>query len=355
MEDTPPIDPRGGAKDGIHPGGPSWLVSAHFDLLVFAVPAVVALALVPMGAWLAPSGDVPFPMWVLAVVFVDVAHVWASLYRTYLDPTAWQRWPRLMWAVPGTAFVGAAALASWSLALFWTAIAYLAAFHFVRQQYGWVRLYHRLDRSLSSLDRTIDTLTIYAATVYPLLWWHAHLPRDYVWFLPGDFLEGVVPRSLTDVLFWMYLGLLSVFVVRQGFRATIGLATRPGLVILVATTAACWGVGIITTHSDWAFTVTNVLTHGIPYMGFVWMSCRRSKMPSGTVLTWLSNRMWAFVGLLLALAVLEESLWSWSVWSVAPSSPWIPWVTAVLALPQVTHYVLDGFIWRRPPRPAPIP
>jgi hypothetical protein len=67
----------------------------------------------------------------------------------------------------------------------------------------------------------------------------------------------------------------------------------------------------------------------------------------------------AFVGVLIAFALAEEALWDWLVWGDHPAvfggrnhvlglsdSPLLAFVVALLAVPQATHYVLDGFIWR---------
>ena len=115
-----------------------WLVSRRFDLSMFLLPAAIALALVPVGSLF--SGELPFPMWILCVLMIDVAHVWSTLYRTYLDREELARRPRLYLLVPIAAFLFAFSLSAISMPVFWTGLAYLAVFHFVRQQYGWVAL-----------------------------------------------------------------------------------------------------------------------------------------------------------------------------------------------------------------------
>ena len=60
---------------------------------------------------------------------------------------------------------------------------------------------------------------------------------------------------------------------------------------------------------------------------------------------------------LLGLALMEEALWELAVWGEHFSdeflldATWLWLVVPLLALPQLTHYVLDGFIWRKPKRP----
>lgn len=345
-----------------------WLVSRRFDLWMFLAPALVALLLVPLGPLVAPTGETPLPMWFLAVLMVDVAHVWATLYRTYLDRAELRRRPLLYAGAPLLAYGFGLMLASISFAAFWTGLAYLAVFHFVRQQYGWVALYNRRDPKTGPLDRGIDTFTIYAATLFPLLWWHANLPRAFDWFLPGDFFFGLVPPGLVRILWPIYLGSFVVFAARQLQRRIAGEAFRLGKIVVVTTTALCWGVGIVVSNTDWAFTVTNVLIHGVPYFGIVWVACKRSEggYRRGSLLHFIfrGGRILPFYGILVLLAYTEELGWDRLFWHSAhglfPGPALRPpdWAALLLlpllALPQVTHYLLDGFIWKTSAEKNPV-
>ncbi|HEY8176340.1 MAG TPA: hypothetical protein VIF32_11640, partial [Gemmatimonadaceae bacterium] len=118
-----------------------WLFSRSVDLGVFGGSAIVALIAVAAGIRLGVTDDTPAWAWIAAVLFVDVAHVHATLFRTYLDRGELQRRPLLYTFVPLACFVIAFALYQSGALLFWRCAAYLAVFHFVRQQYGWVALY----------------------------------------------------------------------------------------------------------------------------------------------------------------------------------------------------------------------
>ena len=60
-----------------------------------------------------------------------------------------------------------------------------------------------------------------------------------------------------------------------------------------------------------------------------------------------------------ALAYAEELLWDRMVWhdrpwlfGDAPDRSWLaPILVPLLAVPQLSHYVLDGFLWRRRSNP----
>jgi hypothetical protein len=68
----------------------TFLRSPAFDLGWFVLPGVLA-ALVALAIGLLdpePPEHDSLVLWISGVLLVDVAHVWASLYRTYLDPVA---------------------------------------------------------------------------------------------------------------------------------------------------------------------------------------------------------------------------------------------------------------------------
>ena len=339
----------------LHVPDRAWLFSRRADLWSFAAPALLALVLVPLGP---AGGELPLPGWVVAVLLVDVAHVWATIYRTYLDPELRVRRRGLLLGAPLAAYAVGVLLHQRSAATFWTCLAYLAAWHFVRQQYGWVALLHRKEGA-GPLDRALDTLTIYAATLGPLLWWHASLPRRFDWFVSGDFADGLVPPWLGEAAVGLSSTLLLVFVLRQVVRAARGEGLWLTKVVVVLGTFACWHVGIVLTDSDWAFTVTNVLIHGVPYFVLVWRYGRRGDAPAGSVAAWVfGGARWAvYYAVLVALAWAEELGWDRLVWhehgqlfpgpEVSLSAGALALLVPLLALPQAVHYVLDAFIWRR--------
>ncbi len=341
-----------------------WLVSKRFDFWVFLAPAILALALVPLADWIAPNNVTPEWAWVLIVVGVDVAHVWSTIFISYLDVGELRRRPGLYAGAPLVAYGCGLAVALISFEAFWRCMAYLAVFHFVRQQYGWVRLYARQDGTAKPWDRHLDTAAIYGATLYPVLWWHAHLPRHFEWFVPDDFVSGV-PVWLADLLLPVYGLVLVAFFLRQLHRGVSDDFVPWGKVWMVASTAACWGVGIMLTNSDWAFTITNVLMHGVPYIAFIWVVGANRDYGRRSINRWIFGRghWWAFLAVLFGLTYVEEYLWDRVFWmehgsifwgpELVIDAAWVPFGMALLSVPQVTHYILDGFIWKRPKARGP--
>jgi hypothetical protein len=134
------------------------------------------------------------------------------------------------------------------------------------------------------------------------------------------------------------------------------------------TTALLWHAGIVVFDGDFAFSVTNVLAHGVPYFGFVLLAQRKAaaaREAAGRrpVLADLGARHAAlFLAPLFLLAFLEEWGWDRLVWhengavfpgaDVVPGPVLLALLVPLLALPQATHYLLDAWIWKVRPENA---
>lgn len=341
-----------------HATGYPWLFSPGWDLFAFGGSALISIGLLIVGVGLGLlDRDIPEWTWITTILLIDVAHVYSTAFRTYFNPRELSRRPLLYAGVPLASWILGTAIYSESPNLFWRCLAYLAVFHFVRQQYGWVALYRRVGNEPAGKGKAIDTVAIYAATLYPLLYWHLSLPRNFNWFVAGDFVMLSLPglpfvQLMLAILYWSSMGCYA-------FRAISDWRTgtrNPGKHLVVATTALCWYVGIISLNSDYAFTVTNVLIHGIPYIVLVyWIgktdATSQARPGAATRLTW-GLRLLATVWL---LAFIEELLWDRTAWQ---DRDWLfgdqfnlsaaqAILVPLLAVPQLTHYILDGFIWKR--------
>jgi hypothetical protein len=338
-----------------------WLFSRRWDLLLFGGSTALALLFLGIGhATGLLDGDAPPWLFLVAVVGVDVAHVWATGWRVLADGSAARARLALYLGVPLAAWAAGVAAYSVSALFFWRVLAYLAVFHFVRQQYGWVALYRRKNGEGKD-GRLLDAAAIYGATLTPLLFWHAHLPRRFQWFLRGDFVNGL-PEGVSRVAFVLYAGIFAAWVVKEVAGARAGRPVSWGKVLIVLSTAATWFLGIVVFDSDYAFTVTNVFVHGIPYMGLVWFTsksraqARRDAGYAPSFADRMAPKLVFFLGPLLVVAFAEEWGWDRLVWhdhavlfpgpALDPGALLLALIVPLLALPQATHYVWDAFLWK---------
>ncbi len=339
-----------------------FLRSPAFDLGWFVLPGLLA-AIAGLAIGLTspePPASESLLLWIGGVLLVDVAHVYASLYRTYLDPVARRLHRKRLIAAPLLCLWLGFLLHLESPLLFWGALAYVAIFHFIKQHLGFALLYVRAGHE-SRRDRQLTSLAIWTGTLGPVLWWHANLPTQFAWFMPGDLVTGL-PSWLGSLALWLELPVWLVFLGRRLDLLRRGHA-NPMVPLLALVPALCWHLGIVVFDDDRIFTITNVFLHGVPYMALVWLTGGRervaARLPRASSVVLLAG----FYGLLLVLALAEETLWDRLVWHERPQlfgpSDGAPHpviaaaLVALLAVPQATHYLLDRWIWRvGPDNPA---
>ncbi|MCZ4223604.1 hypothetical protein [Pedobacter rhodius] len=340
-----------------------WLNSALNDIIFILSPAFFSLLLV----FIFPekfqnSKDFPLAYWVFLIVFIDVAHVYSTLYRTYFNTDNLRRQSALLVTIPVLCYITGVIIYQFDGQWFWRLLAYLAVYHFIRQQYGFMRLYSRNEK-YNDLLTSIDKIAIYTATLYPLIFWHLSGTRNFNWFIDGDFLT-YKNESILKASGFTYILIIGIYAFKE---LTIIISERklniPRNLIVIGTFLS-WYFGIIYFNGDMAFTTLNVISHGIPYMALIWFF-EKKKLKKNALKTRLMKLCFGkfgifyFITILIAFAYLEEGLWDGFIWkehqSVFKPFSSLPKVTGnellsllipLLALPQATHYVLDGFIWK---------
>jgi hypothetical protein len=331
-----------------------WIGKPSQDIWGILMPPFLALLMVVL--W-QPNSAVDPMWWLLLVVCVDVAHVYSTLFRTYWSRATRERTGSLLWMIPLSCFVIGVLVHMYSPMWFWRLLAYAAVWHFVRQQYGFLRLYERKE-TLSNAQRWISGSAIYAATLYPILYWHVSGDRVFHWMVEGDFFAlHDASKGLLDWAFVAYVGLAGVYIVAEVRRIVVHKAVNWPKLILIVGTYVSWYFGIVHYNGDWAFTALNVISHGIPYLVLIWITDGNRVVRTGK--RW--KAFIVFLMLVLVLAFTEEAFWDSLIWRdhpvffewMYPESPigdraWLNLLVPLLALPQLVHYVLDGFIWKRP-------
>lgn len=340
-----------------------WIQSAAFDSLWILAPGIFPVAAVMLfpAFFNTEAAELSTASWVILILLVDVAHVYSTVYRTYFNKTAMARFSALFKLTPLICWIIGVLLYSLNSLLFWRCLAYLAVFHFIRQQYGFMRIYSRR-QVIPKWASGVHTLTIYAVTVFPILIWHAQGPKNFNWFVENDFLYFNSPL-LAEVFKVCFIVCVLLFLgteicLFRSFR----IFNIPRLV-LVAGTALSWYVGIVVYNGDLTFTFLNVVAHGIPYMALIWTGEKKQahKAQHGILSYFFTSYgVLLFAGSLFVFAYVEEGLWDSLVWrehgsvfgsfyflSQVSHAKALCFLVPLLSLPQVVHYVLDGFIWKR--------
>ncbi|WP_288375326.1 hypothetical protein [uncultured Chryseobacterium sp.] len=296
----------------------------------------------------------PFYTWLFLIVFVDVAHVYSTLFKTYFVKREVQKNKLLYLGIPVVSWLLGMILFQFGSLTFWSVLALVAVFHFIRQQYGFMRIYARFEPN--NWSKKIDEIAVYAATIYPMLYWFK-TPRAFTWFVSNEFdwfknLPNYIPlitiAYVTILIIWLFKTVFEVFKTK-----TINVPKTA----LITGTFLSWYFGIVYFNNDLLFTFLNVISHGIPYIALIYIREIQQKENSqlnGMQIFKSFSGIFLFVGVILFFAFFEEFLWETLVWNehfslnVVVSEKLFQFLVPLLVVPQLTHYLLDGFIWRKP-------
>ncbi|MBN9283605.1 MULTISPECIES: hypothetical protein [Flavobacterium] len=332
-----------------------WIHRAKTDTIFILAPSFLVLGIIVLGQqWLLEiEAKHSFYIWLFLIVFIDVAHVYATLFKTYFVSSEFQKRKKLMIGLPVLCFCIGLVLFSFGSRVFWSVLAYVAVFHFIRQQYGFMRLYSRNEPRLKR-NKYFDSLVIYTVTGYPMLYWFFSPERNFNWFMPNEFLQ-FENEGLLEIFRVFYFLILVVYVLSVSYKAWKNRFFNIPKNAIIAGTALSWYFGIVYYNNDLIFTMLNVVSHGIPYMALIFLKEIDGK---GTALWGAMSYLTKFkgvvfyLGILLLIAFLEEYIWEIAVWNEQFSMRGMDFTAAhfvlvpLLAVPQFTHYVLDGFIWK---------
>jgi hypothetical protein len=354
--------------------GNRWLFSRSIDLLLLFLPVwitwVVCFALPDQML----ERTLPLWVWAVFIVGIDVSHVWSTLFRTYLDREEFASHRTVLIRTPFLAFCLFFVIAGFSSLWFWRVMAYLALFHFVKQQYGFFALYKARSGSRAPHRFFADAKVIYLATLYPVAYWHLTADRSFSWFDSGDFfpahtflgsgLEALpLLPSIGNSLYW---AIIAGWCIEEIHLCRKHRSPLPvGTMLWLLSTAGTWYLGIVYFNSDIVFSLTNVIAHGVPYIALVFFYIQRKtviKDSSSPLSRFQVGANVAFMLIvILFLAFGEEYMWDMFLYQERGAlfewlftypmrvvqSPYAQaLVLALLSVPQVTHYVLDGYIWK---------
>ena len=95
--------------------------------------------------------------------------MYSTLFKTYFIKEEFIKRKRLFITIPLLSLLIGFIFFQIGDLFFWSALALVAVFHFIRQQYGFMRIYSRFEKD--RVSGYIDKIAIYNATIYPMLFW----------------------------------------------------------------------------------------------------------------------------------------------------------------------------------------
>ncbi|MBT34240.1 MAG: hypothetical protein CMO01_31635 [Thalassobius sp.] len=356
----------------------SWLFSRNTDLFILMLPVWVCWIICFSLPESVLNKDLPLWFWAVFILGIDVSHVWSTIFRTYLDKEEFNNHKNLLIYTPLVSFICLFLLAFTSHLWYWRVLAYLALYHFIKQQYGFLALYNaKFGKKLHKIFN--DKWIIYFSMVYPVIYWHLSGNRAFNWFVKEDFfniggtltqhLQNVEPilqgvLQFANVFYWLIIAAWLAEEIILSKKQFHKIAT--GKVLWILTTAGNWYLGIVYFNSDIVFSLTNVVAHGIPYIVLILYYVERKKKIKSKATTRKNlvkgGLSIAFMlSLILLLAFGEEYMWDMFLYrekqplfenlfaypfNAATTVFFQAFALAMLSIPQVSHYIIDGYIWK---------
>ncbi len=351
----------------------TWLISRPVDLCCLFLPVWVCWVICFFIPEDLLSNSIPLWIWVIFILSFDVSHVWSTLFRTYFDKEELHNHRSLLLWTPFICLTLGFSIASYSTDLFWRILAYLAVFHFIKQQFGFLSLY-KTRFKFNPKKYFSDKWVIYLSMLYPIIFWHLTEDRNFEWFSENDFILpselGIPIHNISNILSvfnWLYWLIITAWLIEETYIHLINKCTLPiGKILWLLSTAINWYLGIVYFNSDLVFSITNVVAHGIPYIVLVIFYINKKDALANP--TKKKQEGISFVpkiaGIVFAIwlfAFGEEYFWDMLIYREksaffehlmsyplnALSNPHLQALgIAILTIPQTTHYVLDGFIWK---------
>lgn len=344
-----------------------WIHSWYGDFLAFfTVPFLfITLAFFHLPPF-RESDQILLQKCIYIVLFIDWAHIFAQYHRIYSNPLEPQKY---RWIYP-LSYILLIPVVS---VLVQTAgfrridfiLVYFVIFHFIKQHYGFLKIYSKTDGSKSRLEGMTESLLFYLTMVTPVLVWHVKgLDYQYKWV--SIFYKSPLFSYLLPVAAGLYLLTLCLYVVHEWNRSRRnGFFNLPkNLALLVG--ACSWGAASLLPQATSLIIFTVTFTHDISYMFIVWFTGRRDEKILRNEVRWIS--WYSFPGLLFffgVLIVLSDVLicihlemtydhnWNYWIWGRTfnfldrAEGWWLSFAWSIFFATQAHHYFIDRFLWKK--------
>lgn len=326
-----------------------YIFSPRLDILAFCsfIPLYIIYFFIKTLGIELPT-EVPFAFFILGWTLVDGSHVYSTIYVTYMDREVRQRLKWHLILIPLIIFVTAFGLTySGNRALFLSILAYSAAIHFIRQEFGWMKIATRLDKNAPNWLSLYDKFTSYAMTVIPLLWFIRETSKGS-WYEEGDLL--LVPDSIATFglnLYWPIVILFLVFNIRHSLLTKTFNTTK---FLVALNTFFGWYIAKTVVEYPYLAIWLMIFHHGWPYYLIVF----KTEKVSHKIGVLKNLGKFKYPVMYLACAALFYVFLKSHCCSgfsrelrAGSGAIFLAAIYAFSITPQFTHFILDGVIWKR--------
>ena len=293
------------------------------------------LAIAALFLFAAPSRGLSLAF-LIGFAFIDSGHVFTTAWRTFLRAEE-RRSSALYWAVPLGVAVSVGLWHGFGLPRLGSFVTYATVFHHIRQFYGMLRWYEKLN----GRRRPASAWFLYALCAAPLALFHVK-PGAFSALSPGDLFLAPMPRVYAAGLL-VYAGLAAAWLAYEARLAASG-APEWNRVAAVGGPALVYGLGLLAPSPE-RLLFPMIVAHGIPYFAVMHQSLRRLD-PAGYPSPLKAAAVLAATAIVLGGA---DSLVDQAFIGPMQGGATHLWNTLLVCLtltPVLSHYALDAYIWR---------
>ena len=304
---------------------PHWIVSRGVDLSL--VIGSASAGYVYLLLYTALHVKISLLWWFWSVGF-DGTHIFATASRTYFDPEARARHPKLLYGSLLVFFaLGPLMVLAGQKALLALLVGVWAYYHVVRQHYGFLVLYKVKNRDLLPLDNTLDRLFLFVMMIFPPFHrFFIHHPEELG-------IKLAFPQF--EPLFWAIVAATAIaWIARQAGTFTRRVPIDlPKYLLFAAIVPLHW---LTFAYMSWQAAVPTVtIVHNLQYHALVWFH-NRNRYAGKTVIG-------RSLGAYIAAALLFSALYRIPGFHLGQVSDLAFGFFCGFGL---THYYLDSRIWR---------
>lgn len=279
----------------------AWIHSWYGDTLgFFTIPILsVALAFFHLPPFNGLSRS-DLTSAVYMVLILDWGHIFAQWYRIFLNP-AESRKAKFQYTVSYFLLIPILALL---LTFFFihsyveSLLVYFVIYHFIRQHYGFVRIYSKTDVFKTKTEAFVEGMFIYLSMWTPVIYWHIEFPFEaYYWVI--HFIKIPFVKDLFQIALMLYVLSSILFLYFEFRRFTKTKVINIPKLMAIFTAGLAWGSVSFFREAPVLIFFTVVLTHDVSYMVLVWFVGRRDKILSDNQIKW--NSIWSVPGSVIYL------------------------------------------------------
>ncbi len=289
---------------------------------------------------------IAIPFIVVALQMIDSGHIWPSMVIAFGKKKNYSWEGTLYLLIPlGVALIYFILGVQYGKLGIYRAHAYFAGFHFIRQQYGIMRLSESLNPTCKEIYAHIDNFIIYTITILSVLGRSSNEGR---WMRDGDLIS--IDSSYFPYFVNMFAGLVVFYFVMTFYKWLVHKEFSMSKVLLFTNAAIAWGVIGFTKYPA---LILFPLFHDLPYLGLAFnYENKVYDTFRSSLAKFFKNVKWALLGIFLIVFLVFGSSLEIYMFQVFDRENFLTgyfgiFLVALAFLPTTTHYFIDAFLWRR--------